>query len=137
MKKHIYQFITCLLVMQARFLFFSWKIKMSNLFTCRINFDYWQSVHHSLVYFACVGLREYPGNFQNETVISKLFFKRSAQMKWERGKTFLKWTRSINLSSKLSLTYRGNVNYYKSVHHPIPTLPVGTESTLAIFKINQ
>ena len=46
------------------------------------------------------------------------------------------WT-SIDISSKLSLTYGGNVNYYKSVHHPIPTLPVGTGSTLAIFKINQ
>ena len=34
-------------------------------------------------------------------------------------------------------TYRGNVNYYKSVHYPIPTLLVGTGSTLPIFKINQ
>ena len=42
-----------------------------------------------------------------------------------RGKAFLKW-KSIDLSSKLSLTYGGNVNYYKSVHHPIPILPVGT-----------
>ena len=42
-----------------------------------------------------------------------------------RGKAFLKW-KSIDLSSKLSLTYEGNVNYYKSVHHPIPILPVGT-----------
>ena len=46
------------------------------------------------------------------------------------------WT-SIDISSKLSLTYGGNVNYYKSVHHPIPTLPVGTGGTLSIFKINQ
>ena len=46
------------------------------------------------------------------------------------------WT-SIDISSKLSLTYGGNVNYYKSVHHPIPTMPVGTENTLAIFKTNQ
>ena len=38
---------------------------------------------------------------------------------------FLEWT-SIYLSSKLSLTCGGNVNYYKSVHHSIPTLPVGT-----------
>ena len=29
----------------------------------------------------------------------------------------------------------GNVNYYKSVHNPIPTLPVGT-NTRAIFKTN-
>ena len=28
---------------------------------------------------------------------------------------------SIALSYKLSLTCGGNVNYYKSVHHPIPT----------------
>ena len=40
------------------------------------------------------------------------------------GKAFLKKTGSIDLSSKLSLTYGGNVNYYKSVHHLIPTLPV-------------
>ena len=47
------------------------------------------------------------------------------------------WT-SIDISSKLSLTYGGNVNYYKSVHHPIPTMPtMGTENTLAIFKTNQ
>ena len=48
----------------------------------------------------------------------------------------MKWTRNIDLSSKLS-TYWGNVNYYKSVHDPIPTLPVGTGSTLEIFKLNQ
>ena len=53
-----------------------------------------------------------------------------------KGKAFLKWT-SIDLSSKLSLTYVGNVNYYKSVHNAIPTLPVGTGNTLAIFKTNQ
>ena len=37
-----------------------------------------------------------------------------------RRKVFLEW-KSIGLSSKLSLTCRGNVNYYKSVHHPIST----------------
>ena len=31
-------------------------------------------------------------------------------------------------------TYRGNVNYYKSVHHPIPTPPLGTGSTLSFFE---
>ena len=30
--------------------------------------------------------------------------------------------------------YGANVNYYKSDHHPIPTLPVGTGNILAIFK---
>ena len=41
------------------------------------------------------------------------------QTEWRR-KAFLEWA-SIDLSSKLSLTCRGNVNYYESVHHPIPT----------------
>ena len=41
-----------------------------------------------------------------------------------RRKAFLEWT-SINLSSKLSLRSGGYVNYYKSVHHPISTLPDG------------
>ena len=54
-----------------------------------------------------------------------------------REKTFLKWT-VLDLSSKLSLIYGGNVNYFKiSVHHPIPTLPVETGNTLAIFKTDQ
>ena len=37
-----------------------------------------------------------------------------------RRKAFLKW-KSIDLSYKLSLTYEGNVNYYKIIHHLIPT----------------
>ena len=53
-----------------------------------------------------------------------------------RRKAFLEWT-SIDLSSKLSLTCGGNVNYYKNVHHPFPTLPVGKGNILAIFKTNQ
>ena len=44
---------------------------------------------------------------------------------------------TIDLSSKLSLTCEGNVNYYKSVHHAIPTQPMGIRNTLAIFKTNQ
>ena len=32
-------------------------------------------------------MREYPGNFQNETVISELLFKTSAQVMWE-GRPF-------------------------------------------------
>ena len=82
------------------------------------------------------GNREYPGSFQNKAVNSKLFFQMSTPLSEVRGKAFLEWT-SIDLSSKLFLTYGGNVNYYKSVHHPIPTLPVGTGNTLAIFKTNQ
>ena len=35
-------------------------------------------------------------------------------------KTFFEW-KSIDLSYELSLTCGVNVNYYKSVHHPIPT----------------
>ena len=37
-----------------------------------------------------------------------------------RRKALLEW-KSIDLSYELSLTCRGNVGYYKSVHHPIPT----------------
>ena len=37
-----------------------------------------------------------------------------------RRKAFLEW-KNIDLSYELSLTCGGNVNYYKSVHHPIPT----------------
>ena len=37
-----------------------------------------------------------------------------------RRKAFFEW-KSIDLPYELSLTPGGNVNYYKSVHHPIPT----------------
>ena len=37
-----------------------------------------------------------------------------------RRKAFLEW-KSVDLPYELSLTCGGNVNYYKSVHHPIPT----------------
>ena len=37
----------------------------------------------------------------------------------ERTKAFFEW-KSIDLSYELSLKCGGNVNYYKSVRHPIP-----------------
>ena len=37
-----------------------------------------------------------------------------------RRKAFLEW-KSIDLSSKLSVTCVGNISYYKSVHYTIPT----------------
>ena len=37
-----------------------------------------------------------------------------------RRKAFLEW-KSIDVSYELSITCGGNVNYYKSVHHPAPT----------------
>ena len=54
------------------------------------------------------------------------------QTEWRR-KAFLEW-KSVDLSSKISLTLWGNVNYYKSVYHPIRALPVGIKKTLAISK---
>ena len=51
-------------------------------------------------------------------------------------KLFLQWA-SIDLSSKLSFTCGGNVNCYKSFHHPIPSLHVGIGYTLEIFQTNQ
>ena len=63
----------------------------------------------------------YPGSFQNKLVSSSL----SAQVYSVPGQTegsikvFLEW-KCIDLSYELSRTCGGNVNYYKSVHHPIP-----------------
>ena len=54
----------------------------------------------------------------------------------EGSTTFLK-RETIDLSSNLPFTCGGTVNYYKSVHHPIPTLPVGIGTTLEISKTNQ
>ena len=51
-----------------------------------------------------------------------------------RKKAVLEW-KSIDFSSKLSLVCGGNVNYYKRVHHPILTFPVGIGNTLAVFQI--
>ena len=42
-----------------------------------------------------------------------------------------------DLYSKLSLICDRNVNYYKSVHHPILTLPVEIGNILPTFKTNQ
>ena len=82
--------------------------------------------------------REYCGNFQNKTVISKqLFCQMSAQVKWERRPFWSGQEAQIYSLNYPLPTYRGNVNYCKSVQHPIPILPVGTGSTLSIFKINQ
>ena len=44
-----------------------------------------------------------------------------------KRKAFLKW-------KNMDLSY---INYYKSVHHPIPTRVVRIGNILAIFKINQ
>ena len=38
----------------------------------------------------------------------------------ERRMVFLEWT-SIDVSTELFRTYDGNVNFYRSVHHTIPT----------------
>ena len=59
-------------------------------------------------------------------LISKLFLQMSAQVYYVPGqnegirKACLEW-KSIDLLYELSLTCGGNVNYYKIVHHPIPT----------------
>ena len=43
----------------------------------------------------------------------------------ERGRKALLEGASINLSSKISLIYGGDVKYYISVHHLLSTLLVG------------
>ena len=55
----------------------------------------------------------------------------------ERGKGAFFEKTSINTSSNLSLACGDNVNYYKTVDHPIPTLPDEVGNTQAIFKTNQ
>ena len=52
-----------------------------------------------------------------------------------RRNTFLEGA-SLDLSSELSLTYEGNVNHCKSLHHPLSTLLVGIGNTLEVFKTN-
>ena len=54
----------------------------------------------------------------------------------EEGKPFLDEA-SIDLCSKLSLTYGGNVKHYKSVHHPRFTQPVVVGNTLAVSRTIQ
>ena len=93
-----------LLEIQARFLgFYSWKIKMSSLLHVGLIL-----IISKVFTFLCILClcrnRENTGNFQDETAISKLFFQMSAQVKWVRGKAFMKGTRSLDLSSKLSIT---------------------------------
>ena len=74
-----------------------------------------------ILFLLCLyGNREYPGSFQNKVLSSKLFFHVTAKVKWKGGSF---WSGQA-LSAKLSLTSRGNVNYYKSVHYPIGILPV-------------
>ena len=82
MKKHFWQFITCLLVMQARSLFFSWQIKISNLLHVGLILII-SKVFTILCLLCLCRNKEFSGNFQNKTVISKLFFQMSAQAKWE------------------------------------------------------
>ena len=50
-----------------------------------------------------------------------------------KGRLFLEGT-SIDLCSKLSLTYGDKVNHYKSVHHLLSTLHMGIGNTLAASK---
>ena len=63
---------------------------------------------------------EYPSSFQSK------FFQISTQVysvpgqTERRRKAFLEW-KSVDLSYERSLTCRRSVNYYKNVHHPIPT----------------
>ena len=54
----------------------------------------------------------------------------------ETREAFMEWI-GIYSSSRLSLIYRSNVNYYESADHHIHNLPVRIGNTLAIFKINQ
>ena len=78
------------------------------------------------------GNREYPSSFQNKSV--------SSSSKWvskgsERKGLFGVVKHRFFL---YTISYMWDkVNYYKSVYHPIPNLPVIIGNTLEIFKANQ
>ena len=61
-------------------LFFSWQIKMSNLLHVGLILII-SKVFNILCLLCLCRNREYRGNFENKTVISKLFFQISAQVK--------------------------------------------------------
>ena len=64
------------------FCFFSWQIKMSNLLHVALILII-SKVFTILCLLCLCRNREYPGNFQNKRVITKLFFQMCAQVKWE------------------------------------------------------
>ena len=79
MKINIQLFITCLLEIQVRFDFFLTK-KMSNLLHVGLILIITKVFTILCLLFLCRN-REYLDNFQNETLISKLFFQISVQVK--------------------------------------------------------
>ena len=60
----------------------------------------------------------------------------STQVNWEWSLFWSGQEAKIYPLIYLLHIYGGNVNYYKSVHHLIPTLSVGTGNTPTIFKTN-
>ena len=82
------------------------------------------------------------GSIQNKSVSSSFkwvpeYILFLAKLKG-KGRPFWSGQSFISpLNSLKSLTCWGNVNYYKSVHHPIPTLPDGIGNTQAVFRTNQ
>ena len=90
----------------------------------RVNINHKQSVHIP-VYSACVGIGNDRGSFQSKlyqallTNECPIIFCSWPQSEGKR-KVFLEW-KSIDFSYELSHIRGVNVNYYKKVHHPIPT----------------
>ena len=86
------------------------------------------------------GNREYSGSFQNKSVSFSFkwvpsYILNLTKLKGEERPFWIGQAQIYPLNYLLHVGVK--VNYYKSVHHPIPTLPVGIEKTLAIFKTNQ
>ena len=85
--------------------------------------------------------KEYTWHLQKQ--ISKLFFQMSAQVyslpnpTEGRKKAFFEGGKHRFLSSKLSLTYGGNVNHFKNVHHLSVYSACGNREHLTVFKTNQ
>ena len=86
------------------------------------------------------GNTEYHGSFQSKSVSPsfKCVLKYILLLPKLKGEGRPFWSGQVQIYPlKLCLTYRGNVNYYKSVHHPNHNRPVGIRNTLIIFKTNQ
>ena len=79
----------------------------------------------SSVYSACVGVGNTLVAFTTKQEVV------SSSFKW-----MPKWSEREGLFEVNIYCIWGNVHYYKSVHHPIPTLPVGIRNTQENKSVN-
>ena len=119
--------ITCLLEMQARFLFFLNDSTTQIIYALNylLHIGLMLPISKVLTFLSTLPMEEQVIPWHLSKQISRLFFQMSVQVysipgqSEGRSRVFLELKR-IDLSYELSLTCAGNVNFYKIVHHPIP-----------------